>query len=96
MTQAREKLARDGVRTEQRAIQTHEQVGKEVRAAIQRIGGILPEHIPPAEPIKVVEKRLKSARPKLVLDGSDAKGLLGEGTPGSEAGDSPDEVPSEG
>ena len=30
MTQAREKLARDGVRTEQRAILTHEQVGREV------------------------------------------------------------------
>jgi len=77
MTQAREKLARDGIRTGQRAIQTHEQVGKEVRAAIQRIGGTLPENIPPAEPIKKVEKRLKSARPKLVLDGPDATGLLG-------------------
>lgn len=78
MTQARDKLARDGVGTEQRAIQTHEQVGKEVREAIKRIGGTLPEHIPPAEPIKEVEKRLKQARPKLVLDGPDAHGLLGE------------------
>lgn len=77
MTQAREKLARDGVKTEQRAILTHEQVGKEVRAAIQRIGGTLPENIPPAEPIKDVEKRLKQARPKLVLDGPDAQGLRG-------------------
>jgi DNA-damage-inducible protein D len=95
MTQAREKLARDGVRTEQRAIQTHEQVGKEVRAAIQRIGGTLPEHIPPAEPIKVVEQRLKSARPKLVLDGPDAKGLLGDGTIGGEGVEAPDELTSE-
>jgi DNA-damage-inducible protein D len=94
MTQAREKLARDGVRTEQRAIQTHEQVGKEVRAAIQRIGGTLPEHIPPAEPIKVVEKRLKGAKPKLVLDGPDAKGLLGEGPTGGETEQTPDESPS--
>ncbi|MDR3623430.1 MAG: DNA damage-inducible protein D [Paludisphaera borealis] len=77
MTQTREKLARDGVKTEQRAIQTHENVGKEVRAAIQRIGGTPPENIPPAEPIKAVEKRLKSAKPKLVLDGPDAQGLLG-------------------
>ena len=47
MTQTREKLAREGVRGEQRAIQTHNDVGKEVRAAIQRIGGTLPENIPP-------------------------------------------------
>ena len=77
MTQTREKPARDGVKTEQKAIQTHEQVGKEVRAAIQRIGGTPPENIPPAEPIKQVEKRLKTAKPKLVLEGPDAKGLLG-------------------
>jgi DNA-damage-inducible protein D len=77
MTQAREKLARDGVRAEQRAILTHEQVGREVRAAIRRIGGTLPENIPPAEPIKEVEKRLRRARPKVVLDGPDAQGLLG-------------------
>ena len=77
MTQAREKLARDGVKTERKAIQTHEQVGKEVRAAIERIGGTPPEHIPAAEPIKQVEKRLKTVKPKLVLDGPDANGLLG-------------------
>jgi DNA-damage-inducible protein D len=77
MTQAREKLARDGVKTAQRAILTHEQVGQEVRAAIRRIGGTLPENIPPAEPIEDVEKRLKQARPELVLDGPHAQGLLG-------------------
>ena len=86
MTQTREKLARDGVRTEQKAILTHEEVGKEVRAAIQRIGGTPPEHIPAAEPVKHVEKRLKSAKPKLVLDGPDAKGLLG----GTNDGDGPE------
>ncbi len=85
MTQAREKLARDGVKTEQKAILTHEQVGKEVRAAIQRIGGTLPEHVPAAEAIKQVEKRLKTAKPKLVLDGPDAKGLLGGTNDGGES-----------
>jgi len=88
MTQTREKLARDGVGSEQRAIQTHEQVGKEVRAAIERIGGTPPERIPPAEPIKEVEKRLKRAKPKLLLDGPDTNGLLGETAPGGEAEDS--------
>ena len=78
MTQTRDKLARDRVQGQMQAIQTHEQVGREVRQAIQRIGGTLPENIPPAEHIKEVEKRLKSATPKLALDDKDAKGLLGE------------------
>ncbi|MHC5538882.1 DNA damage-inducible protein D [Singulisphaera rosea] len=90
MTQARDKLARDGVKSEQRAIQTHEQVGKEVREAIKRIGGTLPEQIPPAEPIKDVEKRLKQAKPKLVLEGPEASGLLGDGTIGGEDVESSD------
>ncbi len=75
MTQTREKLARDGIRGEQRAIQTHNDVGKEVRAAIQRIGGTLPENVPPAEHIKQVEQRVQSTPPKLVLDESDSRGL---------------------
>ena len=78
MTQTRDKLAREHVHGEQQAIQTHEQVGKEVREAIRRIGGDLPERIPPAEHIKTVEKRLKEATPKLELDDRDAIGLLGE------------------
>ena len=53
MTQARDKLARDSVRSQQHAIATHNQVGKEVRDAIRRIGGTLPENIPAAEPIKM-------------------------------------------
>lgn len=75
MTQTREKLAREGVRGEQRAIQTHNDVGQEVRATIQRIGGTLPENILPAEHIQQVEQRVQSTSPKLVLDDSDARGL---------------------
>lgn len=77
MTQTRDKLARDNVRTQRRAIDTHEAVGREVREAIERIGGTLPEEIPPAEHIKTVEKRIKAATPKLALDDRDASGLLG-------------------
>jgi DNA-damage-inducible protein D len=77
MTQARDKLAREKVRTQQRAIETHEAVGKEVRQAIERIGGTLPENIPPAEHIKAVAKRVKTATPRLALDRRDASGLLG-------------------
>jgi DNA-damage-inducible protein D len=76
MTQTRDKLAR-GVNSQSQTIQTHEQVGKEVRDAIRRIGGTLPENIPPAEHIKEVEKRIKQATPKLTLDEREANGLLG-------------------
>ncbi len=77
MTQTREKLARDKVRSERGAISTHEQVGMEVRDAIRKIGGTLPENIQPAEHIKQVEKRIKSNTPKLELGDGDAGGLLG-------------------
>jgi DNA-damage-inducible protein D len=77
MTQTRDKLARDGVKSQQQAIRTHEQVGKEVRDAIKRIGGELPEKIAPDEHIKEVEKRVKGTVPKLELDERDAGGLLG-------------------
>jgi DNA-damage-inducible protein D len=78
MTQTRDKLARERIRNQQQAIRTHEQVGKEVRDAIKRIGGDLPERIPPAEHIKEVQKRIRTATPKLELDERDAGGLLGD------------------
>jgi len=77
MTQTREKLARERVRDQRQAIQTHQDVGREVRDAIKRIGGTLPENIPPAEPIKEVEQRLRATPPLLELDDKDAKGLAG-------------------
>ncbi|MDO8291537.1 MAG: hypothetical protein Q7T29_01520 [Gallionella sp.] len=77
MTQTRDKLARENIGNQQQAIRTHEEVGKEVRAAIERIGGTLPEQIPPAEHIKEVEKRIKNAVPKMELGEKDAGGLLG-------------------
>ena len=78
MTQTRDKLARDRVNNQQQAIRTHEEVGKEVREAIKRIGGVMPEIIPAAEHINEVEKRIKTTPPLLELDGKDAKGLIGE------------------
>jgi DNA-damage-inducible protein D len=80
MTQTRDKLAREGIRDQQQAIHAHEQVGKEVRAAIERIGGERPENIPAAEHIKDVEKRIKTTPPKMELDERDASGLLGDTT----------------
>ncbi|HRP82774.1 MAG TPA: DNA damage-inducible protein D [Flavobacteriales bacterium] len=81
MTQTRDKLAREGIGSEHEAIRTHEEVGKEVRDAIRRIGGTLPENIAPAEHIKQVEKRLKGAKPKLKLGSKDEGGLLGGNEP---------------
>ena len=78
MTQTRDKLARERVKDQQSAIRTHESVGKEVREAIKRIGGTLPEELPPAEHIKQVKKRVQSAAPKLELEETDAKGLIGK------------------
>lgn len=78
MTQTREKLGKGQLPNPKQAIATHEQVGKEVRAAIERIGGTPPENIPPAEHISQVEKRIKSTPLKLELEQRDAIGLAGD------------------
>ena len=75
MTQTREKLARESIHGEQAAIQTHQDVGREVRQAIQRIGGTPPENIPPAEHIQQVEQRLQDTPPRFMLEGPLATGL---------------------
>jgi DNA-damage-inducible protein D len=77
MTQAREKLQKENIRSQERAIETHKQVGREVREAIKRIGGTMPEYIPPDEHIKQVKKRIQSVPAHLELDEQNAKGLLG-------------------
>ena len=79
MTQARDKLARENVRGEQRAIDAHLSVGREVRAAIAKIGGTMPEDIPADEHIRMVERRVKAAPPRLAIEGPEAGGLLGSG-----------------
>jgi len=76
MTHAREKLKQERIKNQRDAIETHEMVGREVRTAIAKIGVAMPENIPPAEPIKNVEKRLKKSKPKLELDDKDAAGLI--------------------
>lgn len=61
-TQAQEKIRRDRIVGEREAITTHKQVGEEVRRAIERIDGVMPEKLPPAPPIG----KLKTARKKLL------------------------------
>lgn len=77
MTQTRDKLARERLKDQRSAIKAHETVGKEVRDAIKRIGGTPPEKLPPAEHITLVKKWIKSISPKLELEETDAKGLIG-------------------
>jgi DNA-damage-inducible protein D len=63
ITQTQQKLERGRVQGEQAAMQVHRQVGEEVRAAINRIGGVPPEDLPVEEPIQKVKKQLaKSAK----------------------------------
>ncbi|RLB76449.1 MAG: DNA damage-inducible protein D [Deltaproteobacteria bacterium] len=78
MTQTRDKLAQDQVKNSQQVVRTHEAVGKEIREAIKRIGGVMPENIPPAEHIKNVEKRIKDTPPLMELEEKYAKGLIGQ------------------
>ncbi len=75
MTQTREKLKLEKIKNQRHAMETHEMVGREVRAAIAKIGVAMPENIPAAEPIKNVENRLKKTKPKLFLNEKDS-GLL--------------------
>ncbi len=58
ITQTQQKLERGRIHGEQEAMQIHRQVGEEVRAAIDRIGGVRPEDLPIEEPIQKVKKQL--------------------------------------
>ena len=58
ITQTQQKLERERIQGERAAMQTHQGVGEEVRAAIKRIGGVLPENLPIEEPIENLKKRL--------------------------------------
>jgi DNA-damage-inducible protein D len=76
MTQTKDKLKNEGVKDSRDAMKVHETVGKKVRLTIEDIGGVLPENIPPAEPIKKVKERLKRTRPRLTLDPKDSLGII--------------------
>ena len=73
MTQTREKLK--AVSGEKNAIDTHRNVGMEVREAIRRIGGAMPENLPSVEHIEQVRKRIETTIPKLELEDAHARGL---------------------
>jgi len=56
-TQTEEKLRRDNIKGKQKANQTHFEIGKKVRKTIEEIGGTMPENLPVADSIKMLEKR---------------------------------------
>lgn len=54
ITQTEEKLKRDKVNCEPSAIETHRTVGREVRSAIKKLGGTMPEDLDAEAPIKTL------------------------------------------
>ena len=74
-TQAEEKIRKENIHGKANANAAHHEVGKEVREAIIRIGGTMPEDLPSVESIKTIEskkrKLLKASEPKLRIDHKD-------------------------
>lgn len=67
-TQTEEKIRRENIKGKTKANQTHYEVGKKVRQTIKELGGTMPEDLPVAESIKIIEKKGKKQ-----LKGKDKK-----------------------
>jgi len=59
VTQANAKIKKENIIGQERASKAHYTVGKEVRSAIKKIWGTMPENLPFKEHIKKVKNRLK-------------------------------------
>ena len=75
ISQTEEKLRKDNIQGADKATQTHYAVGREVRKAIEKIGGTMPEDLPtPEKSIQQIEKeqmerlQKKAKAGKLMLD----------------------------
>lgn len=62
-TQTEEKLKREKIQHKAAANKTHHEVGKKVRDTIKEIGGTMPEELPVAENIKLIEGKSKKNLP---------------------------------
>jgi DNA-damage-inducible protein D len=60
ITQTEQKLVREHVKGERAATDTHREVGTQVRRAIERIGGTMPENLPVEDSIKKIEARRRA------------------------------------
>jgi DNA-damage-inducible protein D len=70
ITQTEEKLRIGQIQGEQKAIDTHHEVGKKVRQAIKNIGATMPENLPAEPSIKVLAAaESKAERRRLKLKG---------------------------
>lgn len=58
-TQAAEKIKNENIQGKENANAAHYAVGQEVREAIKRIGGTMPENLPTEESIKILESKKK-------------------------------------
>ena len=75
ISQTEEKLRKDQIKGAKKATETHYAVGREVRSAIEKIGGTMPEDLPtPEKSIQQIERehmerlRKKAKAGKLMLD----------------------------
>ena len=67
-TQTQQKIEREGIRGEGPATYAHRVVGAEVREAIRRIGGTMPENLPTEEPIRKLIAAQKKKSKALLVD----------------------------
>ncbi len=65
ITQTEERLRREGAIGQEKAIETHHEVGKTVRKAIEEIGGTMPENLPSEQSIKPLLDAQRRKRKKL-------------------------------
>lgn len=63
ITQAEERIRNQRIRGESNAIQAHQKAGVEVREAIKRIGGTMPENLPAEESLKRLTTNRKKTLP---------------------------------
>ena len=61
ISQTEQKLKRDNIQSDEKAKETHYEVGQEVRNTINRLGGVMPEDLPiPKKSLKELEKEKKT------------------------------------
>ena len=61
ISQTEQKLKRDNIQGDEKATETHYEVGQEVRNTINRLGGVMPEDLPiPKKSLKELEKEKKT------------------------------------
>lgn len=64
ITQTEQKLVRDRITGEPNAITTHRAVGAEVRATIKKLGGTMPEDLPPEQSLKKLTSKKAAKLPR--------------------------------